>query len=113
VSVYNQITETHRVADLAELVAKLTGADIAHLPNPRREAVANELVVANDGLVRLGLEPTTLSVGLVEEIADIAERYRHRVDPSKIVARSVWRKGMETADDLMVNPVSSADAGHS
>jgi UDP-sulfoquinovose synthase len=36
--VLNQITETHRVADLAKIVSEITGAEIANLPNPRREA---------------------------------------------------------------------------
>jgi UDP-sulfoquinovose synthase len=101
VSVYNQITETHRISDLATLVAGLTGAEVAHLPNPRREAEANELIATNDGLLGLGLEATTLSVGLIEEISEVAERYRDRVDPSKIIARSVWRKGMTTSEDLV------------
>ena len=34
--VLNQITETHRVLDLAKLISDITGADIAYLPNPRR-----------------------------------------------------------------------------
>ena len=102
-SVFNQITETHTVRDLAGLVSRLTGVDIAYLPNPRKEALENDLVVRNDRFLALGLEPTTLSHGLLEECRDIAERYRHRVDPSKIVARSVWRQGMETADDLVTS----------
>jgi UDP-sulfoquinovose synthase len=36
--VLNQVTETHRIADLAKMVASITSVDIAHLPNPRREA---------------------------------------------------------------------------
>ena len=52
---------------------------------------------------RLGLEPTKLSDGLLEEGREIAQRYRDRVDPSKIIARSVWRKGMETAEDLLTD----------
>ncbi len=99
--VFNQITETHRVADLAELIGKLTGAEVAHLPNPRQEADANELNVRNDRFLALGLEPTTLSNGLLEEITDIAERYKHRADLTKIIARSVWRAGMATSGDLM------------
>ena len=99
--VLNQVTETHRVLDLAKLVADTTGADVAYLPNPRREADQNELIVRNDQLVALGLQPTTLSEGLLEECTDIAARYRHRADPGKIIARSVWRAGMETADDLL------------
>src|ERR1700677_4497110 len=99
--VLNQVTETHQVLGLAKLVADIMGVDIAYLPNPRREAEANDLIVRNDQFLALGLEPTTLSDGLLEEGTEIARRYRDRVDPSKIIARSVWRKGMETAEDLI------------
>ncbi len=99
--VLNQITETHRVLELAKLVADIMGVDIAYLPNPRQEADENDLVVRNDQFLALGLQPTTLSDGLLEEGTDVARHYRGRVDPSKIIARSVWRKGMETAEDLI------------
>jgi UDP-sulfoquinovose synthase len=99
--VLNQMTETHRVLDLAKLVSDATGSDIAYLPNPRKEADENELIVRNDRFLALGLEPTTLSDGLLEEVTEIAHKYRHRADPSKIIARSVWRKGMETSEDLI------------
>lgn len=36
VKIFNQMTETHRVRDLAELVAKMTGAKVSFLPNPAR-----------------------------------------------------------------------------
>jgi UDP-sulfoquinovose synthase len=99
--VLNQMTETHRVLDLAKLISDITGADIAYLPNPRREAEENELIVRNDQFLALGLEPTTLSEGLLGEVTDIADRYRHRADLRKIIARSVWKAGMETSGDLM------------
>src|SRR4029077_14860903 len=99
--VLNQVTETHQVGGLAKMVADIMGADIAYLPNPRREADENDLIVTNDQFLALGLEPTKLSDGLLEEGRDIAQRYRDRVDPGKIIARSVWRKGMETAEDLL------------
>jgi UDP-sulfoquinovose synthase len=101
VLVRNQITETHRVLDLAKMIGDMTGTEIACLPNPRREADENELSVRNDQFLALGLQPTTLSEGLLEEITEIAGKYRHRVDPHKIIARSVWRAGMETSADLM------------
>ncbi len=102
VKVFNQVTETHRVRDLAELVAKLTGVEVAYLPNPRVEADENELNVERAQFVALGLDPTFLSEGLLEEVRDVASRYKDRADTSKIVARSVWRKGMEVAPDLVV-----------
>jgi UDP-sulfoquinovose synthase len=101
VRVLNQMTETHRLLDLAKMVADAMGAEIAYLPNPRREADENELIVTNEQFLALGLNPTTLSQGLLEEGRDIAAKYRHRADPTKIIARSVWKKGMETADDLV------------
>jgi UDP-sulfoquinovose synthase len=99
--VFNQVTETYRVRDLANLISKMTGVEVANLPNPRREAAENELNVSRDQFLALGLNPTTLNEGLLEEIRDIAKRYADRADVSKIVARSVWRKGMEVAPDLV------------
>jgi UDP-sulfoquinovose synthase len=101
VRVLNQMTETHRLLDLAKMVADAMRAEIAYLPNPRREADENELIVRNDQFLALGLNPTTLSEGLLEEGRDVAARYKDRADVTKIIARSVWRAGMETADDLL------------
>jgi UDP-sulfoquinovose synthase len=42
-----------------------------------------------------------LSEGLLEESRDIAVKYRSRADTTKIIARSVWRNGMETSPDLV------------
>ena len=49
------MTETHRVRDLAKMVADLTGAEIENVENPRKEAAENDLFVANDHLLNLGL----------------------------------------------------------
>jgi len=102
--VLNQITETHRVLDLAKMVGDVMGTEIAYLPNPRREAEENDLVVRNDQFLELGLQPTTLSEGLLEEGTEIAGKYAHRADVTKIIARSVWKAGMETAGDLITGP---------
>jgi UDP-sulfoquinovose synthase len=101
VKVFNQVTETYRVSELAELISRLTGVEVANLPNPRKEAAENDLNVTRDQFVSLGLNPTTLDEGLLEESRDIAKKYAHRADYTKIIARSVWNKGMETAPDLM------------
>jgi UDP-sulfoquinovose synthase len=89
--IFNQTTETHRVRDLADMIAKVTGAKIENLPNPRNEAVENELVVENKQFLELGLDPTTLSEGLMEEVREVAKKYVARVDKSKIPATSQWR----------------------
>ncbi|MDK7733353.1 NAD-dependent epimerase/dehydratase family protein [Propionimicrobium lymphophilum] len=95
VKIFNQMTETHRVRDLAALVSKLTGAKIANVPDPRNEAQENELHVKNDNFLALGLNPTTLSEGLLMEINEIAMKYKDRADLSKIPARSLWTKNQK------------------
>jgi len=91
VRIFNQMTETHRVRDLANLVARMTGATIEHVDNPRNEAAENELLVANDGLIQLGLKPLTLEENLLDEIIGIAAKYVDRCNFDKIPARSLWR----------------------
>lgn len=92
VKILNQMTETHRVRDLAELIARISGAAVEMVPNPRQESAENELHVTNDTFLELGLQPTTLSEGLLHEVEETAKRYAHRADLSKIPARSLWNR---------------------
>lgn len=90
VKIMNQMTETHRVRDLAAMVSEMTGIPIEYRDNPRKEAPENDLRVTNTSLLRLGLEPTRLSDGLLREVVDVAKRYADRCDRSKIVSTSKW-----------------------
>jgi UDP-sulfoquinovose synthase len=102
VKIFNQMTETHRVRDLAELVARLTGAEIAYLPNPRKEAAENDLVVDNEQFLALGLDPTTLQEGLLTEVVEVAQKYSYRIDRTRIPCVSAWTE--ELARKIETNP---------
>lgn len=95
VLIFNQMTETHRVNDLAELVSKLTGGEVAYVSNPRKEAAENELHVENSLFLSKGLQPITLEEGLLQEVTRVAKKYAHRADYSKIPATSTWTKEQE------------------
>ena len=95
VKIYNQMTETHRVRDLAKLVSDITDAEVELISNPRREDDENELFVVNDSFLGHGLKPITLSDSLMEEIVGITTKYSSRCDVNKIPCQSYWNKDQE------------------
>jgi UDP-sulfoquinovose synthase len=90
VKIFNQMTESHQVGELAKKVAALTGAELNFLPNPRKEAIENDLIVDNRCFIELGLQPTTLDDGLLREVVDVARRWADRCDRSRIPCVSAW-----------------------
>ena len=101
VQILNQMSETHKVRDLAALVSQKTGVEVARIENPRNEAAENELNVINDQLLGMGLDPIKLDEGLLSEVRDVAERYAARCDRSKIPCVSLWNPRPEQMGDCL------------
>ncbi|MDA7801180.1 NAD-dependent epimerase/dehydratase family protein [Candidatus Pelagibacter sp.] len=94
VKIFNQTTEQHSVHELAKKISKLSGAKIRYFVNPRKEDRDNSLKVSSKSFLNLGLNPTKLNEGLMNEIHKIASKYESNCDKSKIICSSVWRKDM-------------------
>ncbi len=90
VKIFNQVAETKRVRDLANMVAQITGASVAYVDNPRNEAAENELEVTNVSFPALGLHSVLLDQSLFNETMEIVERFKSRFDPAIVPARSLW-----------------------
>ena len=83
----------------------MTNAKIRYYQNPRNEDNQNDLSFVKEGLVNLGLESITLDDGLLEEVIEIAERYKARVDHSKIICTSTWTKDINADYEGSSKPV--------
>lgn len=90
VKILNQVAETHCVRNLAAFVAAVTGAEVALVDNPRKEAPENTLKVSNRSFRRLGLDPILLRDALLNETLEIVERFKHRANFEAIPATSLW-----------------------
>lgn len=91
--VFNQMTESMSVADIAKTVAASFpgGVDVEYLDNPRVEQAEHYYNVVHTGLVELGLQPHLLSETLIESLFDIAEQHKHRVDLAAMRPTVNWR----------------------
>jgi UDP-sulfoquinovose synthase len=91
--VFNQMTESMSVLDIAKLVSDLhpNGVAIEHLDNPRVEQEQHYYKVKHTGLVGLGLQPHLLSDTLLTSLYAIADRYKHRADLDAMRPSVNWR----------------------
>ncbi len=109
VKILNQMTETHRVRDLAQMISDITGVEINNVQNPRAEDSENDLHVENGLFLGLGLKPTTLKAELLQEITEIAEKYSDRCKTEMIACVSAWNDSRREEISEVTRTASAAD----
>ncbi len=94
--VYNQLTESFSVAELAAKVKHAAGevgveVTVDTIPNPRVELEDHYYNPVHTKLPSLGLQPTLLSETLIESVLTTIDRYKHRVIAEGIDPSTQWR----------------------
>lgn len=93
--IYNQITETFSVNDLASRVKRVgdsAGLDVTikNIENPRIEAEEHYYNPTYTGLKGLGLEPNYLSDEVLEEMLNIVLKYKEDIQCDQIFRKVTW-----------------------
>ena len=91
VRVLNQVSETHSIIDLAEIVSKKFDGKILNYDNPRVELKENKLDVSNEGLKSLGFKPKLLSNQLLDDVSFLNIKDSSKFDVSKVLNSPKWR----------------------
>lgn len=99
VEMFNQMTETHTVKDLAALIKSVKPETVInYVPNPRKELVENDLFVTNKKFTQtLGLDVTKLDASMVKTLLAELEAHKDRVLQSSQQSRALWTKSVPAA----------------
>jgi UDP-sulfoquinovose synthase len=95
--ILNQFTEQFSICDIAEIVQKSAASlgiklNLTHLPNPRQELEEHYYHATNEGLRKLGLKPKFLTEQVIQEMIEIVQGYRDKIDTNIILPRVRWPK---------------------
>ena len=91
VKIFNQVTETYQLIDLANLIKKIIyNSTIEFIENPRNELVENSLEVSNNNFLDLGLKPIYLNEENIIDIYNFIRKNKNIIDNTKILPMSFW-----------------------
>jgi UDP-sulfoquinovose synthase len=90
--VFNQFTELLSVRQIAETIARDYPGEVTieEVENPRVEQEDHYYNPRHTALVDLGLSPTLLSSTLIDQLFDVVERHKDRVDLAAIMPTVRW-----------------------
>lgn len=95
--VYNQITESFSVEDLARMVEKVAKerfnitADVQHVENPRVEQEEHYFSAVYTALKELGLQPHLLTDDVLADVIQLALDNQERVIESNVMNSPSWK----------------------
>lgn len=90
VRIYNQVSETKSVKELAVLISEKAGVSINYVENPRKELPENELSVKNEGLTSLGFKPKFLDEALLSDITNLAKLNASNLQERNVLSSPKW-----------------------
>lgn len=93
--ILNQFTEQFSVNQLAERVSRVgnqmgLNVKVQPIENPRKEPEEHYYNAAHSGLLELGLKPHYMTDEVIAQMLEQIIRYRHAIDPEKIMPRVRW-----------------------
>jgi UDP-sulfoquinovose synthase len=87
----NQFDESYRVKELADMVADHTGAEIAHLENPREEDDSEHFYDPDrEVLDQLGYEPSATVEAVFKRTYDVVNAYTDRIPVEELRPDVYW-----------------------
>lgn len=95
--IYNQLTETFSVNELASLVQRAgselnLNVEIKSIDNPRKEKEEHYYNPTHSGLAELGLKPNLMSTNVLCDMLTRIIDNKHRIIENKIMPRVNWNK---------------------
>jgi UDP-sulfoquinovose synthase len=93
--IFNQIMETFSVSELAELTQRVGNklghnVEVKSIENPRKEAEEHYYNPTYQGLTNIGVEPHYLTEEVMEQMLDVADRYKDNIRNDVIFRGVKW-----------------------
>jgi UDP-sulfoquinovose synthase len=96
----NQFDASYRVKELAEMVSERSGADVAHLENPREEDDSEHFYEPERAVLdELGYEPACSVEAVFERTYEIVQRYEERISVEELMPDVYWDERETVAAD--------------